>query len=73
MKYNKAKDGSFVHNCIIEKRHNDKARFLFSASDDTVTCSLNGYAIIPIEEYAKLKGESVDLTNINKAYNDLYP
>lgn len=52
----KARDGSYFHNNFAKMREGE-AGTVISADIDTVTCRLNGYAIIPIEEYYKLIGE----------------
>jgi len=58
MKFEKMNDGSFVHNCRIVRRDNDKASVLFHQNgNESVAAFLNGYAIIPLEEYYQLKGE----------------
>jgi len=72
MKYSKSKDGGFIHNCIVNRRKTDKAKAIFYCDKDKTIAFLNGYAIIPIEEYAELKGGKADLTKVNNAENDLY-
>ncbi len=67
MKYGKSKDGGFIHNCVLVKRKTDKDKSLFCCSNERTTAHLNGYAIIPIEEYAQLKGETVDLDAVTAA------
>lgn len=54
-------NGSCLHNCIIIGRKEDleKGVTLFDGSGPNVTCRLNGYAIIPVEEYYQLKNEPV--------------
>jgi len=48
--------------------------YLFHQSDESVSAFLNGYAIIPIEEYFELKGESDDemLKRVEEADKQLY-
>lgn len=41
---------SFVRNCFIKSR----GEVLFTSTDDLVAASLQGYAVIPIEEYTAL-------------------
>ena len=74
MDFQKMKDGSFVHNCYIARRRGEKAPLLFRQESDgsKLIAFLNGYAIIPLEEYKKLKGEDFDGTLIEKADRDLY-
>uniref|UniRef100_A0A6M3LEU0 Uncharacterized protein n=1 Tax=viral metagenome TaxID=1070528 RepID=A0A6M3LEU0_9ZZZZ len=56
MKYEAGKNGSYLHNCVIVRRENDPVEMLFR-NDDNITAFLNGYAIIPLEEYYKLAGK----------------
>ena len=74
MEFQKMKDGSYVHNCYIAPRSGEKAFVLFGYEPvgGGITAFLNGYAVIPLEEYKKLKGEDFDGTSIEKAYRDLY-
>lgn len=76
IKYGKNKDGSYVHNCIINRRENEKAPRLFSKNieDEGIVTQLNGYAIIPIEEYFELTGNIYDeiLENIDLANKELW-
>ena len=53
MKYNKGTDGSYLHNCCIIRRNGDPSNVLFH-SNKTISAFLNGYAIIPMEKYARL-------------------
>jgi len=53
MKYEKGKNGSYIHNSIIIKREDDPSPSSFSPVGD-VFVRLNGYAVIPIKEYARL-------------------
>ena len=72
MKYNKCKDGGFVHNCLTVRREGDKSAHMFKQlGDDSLTACLNGYAIIPMEEYAKLTGCDFDAQAIAEADKDL--
>jgi len=57
-KYEKLEDGSYLHNCFLVRRNNDPSNILFyQDGDNGVTARLNGYAIIPLEEYFELKDE----------------
>lgn len=48
----KGKETGYVLNCTITSKNGER---LFKQHDnDTVTAHLDGYAIIPIEEYNKL-------------------
>jgi len=59
MKYEKLKDGGFVHNCHLIPRGDEKADYLFyQDGDKSITAFLNGYAIIPLEDYFKLTSGS---------------
>lgn len=60
--YKKTKDGSYIHNCVIAPRA-DRKEPLFWQSDETISCRLNGYAIIPIEEYERLTGKSTGIVS----------
>jgi hypothetical protein len=53
---NKTVDGSYVHNCIIERRRDDTSDSLFEISTDgsKMITTLNGYAIIPRYKYENL-------------------
>jgi len=53
-KYEKCSDGSYLHNCYISPREEDKEKALFSQGRESITAHLNGYAVIPMEEYARL-------------------
>ena len=61
-KYEKGKDGSYLHNCYMERREGDVSPWMFHCDGDTgsVIAALNGYAIIPMERYAKLVGKDYD-------------
>lgn len=65
------KENSYLHGCLIKKRDDDPSRALFTLTGETVmACHLNGYAIVPIEEYYRLQGQSVKpvtLAEIKKA------
>lgn len=59
--YGKHENGSYMHNCYLIPREKDRHRRLVINSDNNgVTVRLNGYAIIPLEEYAKLTDFDVD-------------
>lgn len=74
MKYGKAKDGSYVHNCYIEMRDGMKEKIPFHGTCDHVSAFLNGFAIIPIEDYAELTGKNFaeTLEKIKQADIDLH-
>lgn len=74
VEYKKLKDGSFILNCILRRRVNDNSDYLFRQSNESVSVFLNGYAIIPIEEYFELKGEADDelLKQVEVASKQLY-
>tara|TARA_R110002074_G_scaffold199659_1_gene367467 strand:+ start:3062 stop:3286 length:225 start_codon:yes stop_codon:yes gene_type:complete len=73
MKYNKCKDGGFVHNCHIIVREYDKSAHIFKQlGNDSLTACLNGYAIIPMEEYAKLTGCDFNVKAIDEADKELH-
>jgi len=54
MKHGKTENGSYVHNCLLILRKGSKVKRLFDLNDPIIV-RLNGYAIIPMEEYIKLK------------------
>jgi len=54
MKYEKGLNDSYLHNCLIIRRAGDPAGVLFRRDKNGFTASLNGYAIVPIEEYTRL-------------------
>ena len=60
----KTADGSYIHNNLIIARKGDGK--LFTLSGETVSCRLNGYAIIPVEKYYKLTGEVIPENLMNK-------
>jgi hypothetical protein len=51
----KCKDGSFVHRCVIVKKEGDDHGLFHQHADDHISAYLDGYAIIPVEEYEELK------------------
>ena len=60
--YQKLEDGSYVVNCFIKPRYkyNKNATALFSRDGDkTIRAHLNGYAIVPVEEYLELTGKDM--------------
>lgn len=60
--YEKHENGSYMHNCHVVPRAEDRHRpIVCSSDDDGVTVMLNGYAIIPLEEYAKLADRDIDV------------
>ena len=83
--YEKGKDGSHLCNCYLYSRKNELAQVLFEMNNETQSISafLNGYAIVPIEDYAdlveaasvsnaELKPITFSMENINTAYKELY-
>jgi len=56
---NKTTDGSYVHNCLIERRLDDVSDCLFFIVPDgsSMITKLDRYAIIPIEEYNRLRAK----------------
>lgn len=74
-KYSKGKDGSYVHNCLVVRREDDKVPTLFHQNgNEHVSAFLNGYAVIPIEEYENLTGKPtfIESRSIKKADEDLH-
>jgi len=65
IKYEKLEDGSYLHNCLLDIREDDRNRsgIFHQEGDKSMSARLNGYAIIPMEEYCKLK----DIPFNNKA------
>jgi len=60
MKYTKAKNGSYFYNNILILRENDRKSgrsIIHQDRGGSVRCMLNGYAIIPLEEYYQLEDE----------------
>ncbi len=50
---------SYVHNSFIKAKENDEGKYLFSVTPEGIYARLDGYAIVPIEEYFELIGEPV--------------
>lgn len=48
---------SYLHNSFIKPREDDKDKYMFYGTSEGVYARLNGYAIVPIEEYFALIGE----------------
>ena len=71
LKYKKCKDGSFVHNCFIKRRKDEPNALLFCQTDYSITVLLNGYAVVPLEEYLILTGNEFDSSNIKEADKQL--
>lgn len=44
----------YVRNCLLIRRDTDESPYLFHADGDVCTPALDGYAIIPVEEYQRL-------------------
>ncbi len=75
MEYKKLNDGSYVCNCYIGRREDESADALFKQNgDESIAAFLNGYAIIPLEEYAALTGEDYSdmLANAKEADRQLH-
>ncbi|MCG7948061.1 MAG: hypothetical protein JAZ07_17085 [Candidatus Thiodiazotropha endolucinida] len=73
--YEKCKDGSYVHNCFVVRREDDKSPTLFYQNgNEHVSAFLNGYAVIPLEEYERLTGEPtlIERQSIKKADEELH-
>ena len=66
----KGVNGSFFHNSLIILRKNDqdsgRAIIKETKAGDDIVCSLNGYAIVPIEEYYDLKGKEIPIDTDEK-------
>jgi len=62
--YKKLKNGSYLHNCYIAKREDDPQELIVHEDGRQVFVSLNGYAIIPLEEYEKLTSKDSMETKI---------
>jgi hypothetical protein len=62
------KNNSYFHNNFLYPRDKDSRRGtpLIDGSGEDVICRLNGYAIIPMEEYYKLKGEEISEDELKK-------
>lgn len=78
-KYKKNKDGAYLCNYIIRRRENDPAKWLAKRNKKTgqISVGLNGYAIIPIDEYMKLgnrpeKSISKIMVEVEKADEQLH-
>ena len=59
----KAKLQPHVINCIIEMKEEDELLFFVNAKRNQADAFLDGYAIIPVEEYKRLKekiGEEIE-------------
>lgn len=57
IEYKKCEDGSYLYNCALVRRDSDPVDLLFHQDGDkSMTARLNGYAIIPLEEYVRLTG-----------------
>jgi len=77
-KYKKHRNGSYMHNCLIIRRHehDDPLTELFNYYENYgVTAALNGYAIIPLYDYYKMKNiqskyESFKISNADKELHD---
>ena len=51
----------YVRNCLIHTGELGETGALFYKEKGIVTCELDGYAIIPIEEYEELEAENQKL------------
>jgi hypothetical protein len=67
----KGKTGSYFHNNLVIARKYDHKNnnMLVNGSGDDVTVSLNGYAIIPIEDYHQLNGLKISDNEIESIEN----
>ena len=54
IEYGKTTNGSYLHNCFFESRAGDPEKRVLSVESGKEKVALNGYAIIPLEEYYKL-------------------
>ena len=63
----KGKNGSYFHNNLViaRKYDQDNEHILISGTGDDVTVNLNGYAIIPIEDYHQLNGSKLSDNEID--------
>ncbi len=57
MKYQKSKNGSYIHNSLIKRRLDTSTTIISQNGVENTSVSLNGYAIIPLDEYRKYIGE----------------
>jgi len=65
-------DYSFVYNCHIKKRSDDASLYLFKQLENGhIIAALNGYAIIPLEEYNELIGVKHDDSHITKTNTEI--
>lgn len=66
------KDGSYVCNCFLKRRKDDSSDHIFSMKEngESITAHLNGYAIISFEEYCELTGETFDLADKIKEFDE---
>ena len=72
MEYTKSESGSYVHNCYIKCRNNDKSNVLFWDSDGITQFCLNGYAIVPFEDVKSIYPDIfIDETSIEEADKQL--
>lgn len=66
----KDKNGGFFHNNLLISRGDDDP--IIISEGDFITVRLNGYAIIPIEQYSELKGlPFTDRASINSMQKKL--
>ena len=56
MKKEIGSNGSYFQNNFVHRREGDS--MIIETTPDEVICRLNGYAIIPIEEYIELTGSN---------------
>jgi hypothetical protein len=50
------KNKSYIYNCFVSPKEGE-TELLLQIFEDTAIVRLNGYAIIPMEEYNKLKNK----------------
>jgi len=53
-------NGSYFFNGYVELRESDPNPDILFIRGNEFFAKLNGYAVIPLEEYHKLKGEKID-------------
>jgi len=74
MKYERESDGSYLHNCLLKWRPEQGKEAMFRIDNGSVKAYLNGYAIIPLEEYYELTQSGItkeDMIKIRQADRDL--
>jgi hypothetical protein len=59
-------NGSYFFNGYVELRENDPNPDILFIRGNDFFAKLNGYAVIPLEEYYKLKGDRIDVETKKK-------